>query len=255
LNDPSEIAHAHALIHEVINERLTVATHPASRELLVRSLNAIDPHDGMYQYFVFSFCEAADLLGQWRAYSSRGGGYAVGFDTRVVEGATDPSPALTLRKVIYDHGLQRDLIGTTIDHTLRKLEQVTGDSEIEKVSGTIAMFVSFLRDHFSEFHFSFKNRAFEEEREWRLIVQAGVAARDALLRDLRFRPVNGITVPYLSVQLSASAGPTAGKLPITRLVYGPTIDSRQAQHALRLLLDKHGYSFVTIASSQVPLRA
>jgi hypothetical protein len=255
LNDPSEIVHAHALIQLAIKDRLEIAQRPVSRELLSRALYAIDPNDGMYQYFVSSFCQEPDLLGQWRAYSRSGGGYAIGFDSLALQRTANPSPALTLRRVIYNHDQQRVLISQTLDDVMDSLEGVAGTKDPTEASALIALFVSFLRDHFAEFHFSFKNQAYKDEQEWRLIVQAGVAARDALLRDVCFREADGIPVPYLALGSDSLAGRPNGQLPLTNIVYGPAIDEQRAVHSVRMLLDKYGYSHVNMTSSEVPLRA
>jgi hypothetical protein len=255
LNDPSEIVHAHSLIQQTLDERLNTEEDLVGRELLTRARYAINPRDGMYQYFVVSFCEQSDLLGQWRAYSRRGGGYAMGFDAGVIKGLADPSPSVILRRVIYDHDLQRKFIAATIDRSVEKLKlTVRQESNEREVNGTIATFVGFLRDHFSEFHFTFKNLAFKEEQEWRLIVQADFTARDELLRDIKFRSASGVAVPYLALPLTTAADPAAMQLPLQSVVYGPTVESGRAEHGVRMLLDKYGYTYVTISSSQVPLR-
>jgi hypothetical protein len=252
LNDPSEVAHAHSLIQQVLSARLESSPPPLSRELFARSLRAINPHDGMYQYFVTSFCEAADLLGQWRAYSNYGGGYAIGFDARHLQLTADPSPALILRRVVYDHDHQRTLVERTIDETAAALEKACLGQTPNDATSSIALFVSFLRDHFSEFHFSFKNQAYKEEREWRLVVQTD--GGDAFMRDLYFRANGGILIPYLALGLGQLAGLPNGRLPLTDIVYGPAIDRSRAVHSLHLLLRKLGHAHVRITSSEVPLR-
>lgn len=256
LNDPSEIVHAHSIIQQVLEDRSEVEEHPSAKELLFRARYAINPDDGMYQYFVISFCEDADLLSQWRGYSNRGGGYALGCDTRKIKALADPSPALTLRRVIYDHDQQRELITITIDAALSELKRVVrADVDVLSANRIIPYFVMFLRDHFAEYHFSFKNLAFSEEKEWRLIVQTNSGAREAVLKDLQFRASAGIAIPYLPIALTNVSFEDGGRLPITQIVYGPTIDSQRAKHSLRDLLDKYGYFSASVESSQVPLRS
>jgi hypothetical protein len=255
LNDPSEITHAHSFIQQILEKKAEAEEHPVAKELLFRARYAINPADGMYQYFVISFCEDADLLSQWRGYSNRGGGYALGFDSKVIKELADPSPALTLRRVVYDHDQQRELINTTIDAALAELKDVMEPADDAKTADRIIpYFVMFLRDHFSEYHFSFKNLAFREEKEWRLIVQTNSGARERVLKDLQFRASGGIAVPYLPVGLMHDPTERGGRLPVTTVVYGPTVDSQRAKHSLRDALDKYGYTSVSIASSQVPLR-
>lgn len=256
LNDPSEIVHAHSIIQQALEDEAKAEEHPWAKELLFRARYAIHPDDGMYQYFVISFCEDADLLSQWRGYSNRSGGYAMGFDTRTIKALADPSPALTLRCVIYDHDRQRKLIASTIAAALAEFKRVVAsDAKEELANRIVPYFVMFLRDHFSEYHFSFKNLAFREEKEWRLIVQTDSASRQAVLKDLQFRAAGGIAVPYLPVALMSVPSEQGGRLPITRIVYGPTINAQRAKHSLRALLDKCGHDSASIESSQVPLRS
>jgi hypothetical protein len=248
--------HAHSIIQQILEEKAEAEDHLAAKELLFRARHAINPNDGMYQYFVISFCEDEDLLSQWREYSNRGGGYALGFDTRIIEELADPSPALTLRRVIYDHDQQRTQISATIDAVLTELKHlVRPTADVESANRIIPYFVMFLRDHLSEYHFSFKNLAFREEKEWRLILQTNFGARETVLRDMQFRASGGIAVPYVPIGLMSEPVERGGRLPITKIVFGPTVDSQRAEHSLRDALDKYGYPSASIASSQVPLRS
>ena len=79
----------------------------------------------------------------------------IGFDTTWMHEVALPSPTLAFRKVIYDPRLQRSLISRALDETIAKLEELAVSRAGSEINVLIATFVSFLRDHFSEFHFTF----------------------------------------------------------------------------------------------------
>jgi hypothetical protein len=254
LNDPSELTHAHDLIQEELASRMSATESSIDREFIGRAQRAINPHDGMQQYFAACFCEKSDLLSQWRAYSNRDGGYALGFATRQMERVAMPSPTLALRRVIYDHDTQRTLVANTLDATLAKLGELSSGMDLQSATSLIATLVSFLRDHLAEFHFSFKNQAFAEEREWRLVFMSQVWQRETLFEQLKFRPGHGSPIPYVSVDFADTVGPNASRLPLEHVVFGPTLDVHLAGRSLGLLLNTAGYASTEVASSSVPLR-
>ncbi len=97
------------------------------------------------------------------------------------------------------------------------------------------------------FVFSFKDPAWAEEQEWRAVY----VVPNGELEGVQFRPHAGVAVPYVSLAMGTDPG---GRLPIRRIVQGPTVDTETALRSLELLLASTGYPHVDITVSSVPLR-
>lgn len=101
-----------------------------------------------------------------------------------------------------------------------------------------------------------KDAAFEDEREFRVVVTASPDWKFVRYRASSF----GLT-PY--VELAAKPGsndmdfePAAGKenLPIRKVMIGPTSHQKRQRESLRNLLDARGYRDVEIEVSSIPFR-
>jgi hypothetical protein len=248
LNDPTELMHAHELIKEEVGPRIKRERDPIIKDLLRRVYHAIDPSVGSQHYFLTCFCRAGDRLSQWRAYTDRGGGYALGISAPQVLYMTKESPDLALRRVIYDHDQQRGLVRTILDRAISLLSDTTNGLTPEQASPTARIFGLFLADHLAEFHFSFKNQAFQEEEEWRVIHMTSID--DNEVGRLQFRALSGHLVPYVEVKLHAEAR----RLPLEKVMYGPTLRRERTERSLQWLLKKHGYPHASVEGSIVPLQ-
>ena len=86
LNDPSALRHGLSRVVEILKQKAAIG--PPECKLFAKQFGSLDEalHRSAH-YFVCSFSEAGDDLGQWRAYADNGQGYALGFDTRALEEA------------------------------------------------------------------------------------------------------------------------------------------------------------------------
>ena len=121
-------------------------------------------------------------------------------------------------------------------------------------NNTIAIAVSFLKDHLAEYLFTFKSATFAEEKEWRVVLNLWSSERNDRLSALEFRTVGGLAVPYFALDLSPASGVHTNMLPIASVRFGPTLHTELADRSLEMLLQKHGYSFAEVLGSNVPLR-
>jgi hypothetical protein len=243
MNDPREFLHGAEIMLQVMN-RMVKRKNPPQALLQVRGQVAAHIKEKFQNVRIFctSFCEAGDLLSQWRGYGDSGGGYALGFESACFFGRTSSErpPLRSLLRVLYDRRQQEDLVEGWG-------EAVAGG----RASASSPHFWRF----FSEALISFKDPAYVEEGEWRL-VQFGRAwsARKVWLHPVEFRERKGQIVPYADIDLSHSTGTYAGKLPISEIVHGPTQDPERSGKALRLLMEQCGYTGdqVSLRRSAVP---
>jgi hypothetical protein len=242
MNDPREFVHGAELILEVVEQRLAANPHPLLAA--VRDYVAIEiaEKDQNMRIFFVSFCSNGDLLSQWRGYGDTGGGYALGFRPELLfdpEDDVEGLPMRVLRRVIYKRIQQRRLVE-------RWLDAIIAAKTLTRQ----------LQRFFSEALICFKDGAYREEGEWRL-VQFGryQSSTESWSYPVSFRHRRGELIPYADLNLARNGGAYAGKLPIRNIVHGPTQDPGRSDKALRLLLESLGYendSGVTLLRSKVP---
>jgi hypothetical protein len=231
MNDPREFLKGAEVILGVI-DRLAKGKNPprAFRCLRKKVHRHIDEKLLNMRIFCVSFCTTGDLLSQWRGYGDAGGGYAVGFEPSFLFGQlqTEGPPLRLLRRVIYNREHQERIVAGW-GHA------VLGGA----VSDNDWLFWRF----FSQALASFKNSAYEEEGEWRLVQFGRVwSGREApWLYPVQFRERRGEIVPYAIIDLSQSE-PYPGRPPISKIVYGPTLHPERTEKALRLLTEDSGYA-------------
>jgi hypothetical protein len=247
MNDAEELAHSWRLMLEVLHEVKGRARSPAQVELIEEiELAARSKWAGYPDFYATSFTENGDLLSQWRAYGSSGGGYAIGFDAAQLVDASfrHTQSNRILNRVIYDEQSQLQMLRATADRMLELFATV--DPASAAVTSAMAGLFAALGEIVG-FVFSFKDPAWAEELEWRAVRTVPADERD----EVYFRPHGGIPVPYVTL---AVGNDTDGKLPIREIVVGPRADSETAVRSIELLLAKHCYSGVEITTSSVPLR-
>jgi hypothetical protein len=203
--------------------------------------NELTPPPGFVQppptrMFVTCFCEKPNLLSMWRSYTAQGGGFSLGFDgarladlqrANLVPGSFAPR----LVKVYY---------GTTLPKAMLRLLQAGGHVHAEWVLENMI-----------------KHKAFEEEREWRIIVA------DPPVSMMTFHRGNAtikVSIPVRTADRRRIPDPTLPSLqplplPLKKLVYGPTLrDDTALRKTLKWLLERYGYKDVAVEASRIPYR-
>jgi hypothetical protein len=213
-------------------------------EFCERAEAALDPFAWQRSIFAACFCENGDALGQWRAYAGPRGGYAVGLRTAVL-GTRYASVAL--RRVVYDQEKQQALTGALFDRALLLLRQVHGRS-----ADPVGLILEFLGDHVAELVGCFKQPAFFEDHEWRLLVVADTSYPGETLSQLRFRRAGGHIVPFVEIDVSPRAG--GGASPIAEVICGPLERAELSTRAIQLLLKKRAVTGARVRSSALALR-
>lgn len=240
MNDPREFLHGAELILQIVERRLEKKASQVLFDLREAVRLHFEEKRQNLRIFATSFCVNGDLLSQWRGYGDVGGGYALGFRPELLLGSEPEArpPLRVLRRVLYDRAEQERIIDEWLDAV---------DSTSKVPEGFWSAF--------SEAVVSFKDAAYAEEDEWRLI-QFGRAwhGSRAWLHPVEFRERKGRIIPYADLDLSKSRGAYASKLPISEIVHGPTQDVERSGKALRLLAEACGYSpeQLTLRHSQIP---
>lgn len=201
---------------------------------------------GLKNHFLIGaacFCLDGDILGQWRGYGGPGG-YSIGFDGHGVREANKANSRAFLSPIEYDPSEQdstlRESIGahlSTLDPKTTLPETVAHIVDTSILSGIVLSAAQF------------KDPAFREEREWRLITFEEMDTKDSRVK---FRSSGQGIVPYIPISLANSSG----LLPIRSVTVGPGADRERRIRAVRALLSSSGYSLndIEVISSNVPFR-
>lgn len=197
--------------------------------------------------FVLSFSAEADLLSQWRAYSNNEVGYALGFETnRLANLGSDQG--FRLAPCVYEREVQarkaEEFVEHQIEYFCTQRYRFDTDDEREK-TGWMSALVGEFCQHASMLAPEFKDRAFSEEREWRLI------SVPKSLREPAYgtRSGNRFLIPYYSLQLEWE-----GEFIVNEVIIGPSVDADLARDAASSFLSSHGVAHWTVGNSRIPYR-
>ena len=202
--------------------------------------------------YVFCLSEDDDLLSQWRGYGGQCGGYAVGFSgTRLREYFTQGRyEGQYLMKILYDEEKQKaeaKRVFRSIISIIDRVEEKCGAIDDK----TVTLFANEVGKRLQTAVFSeavrlrtmFKAKAFQEEREWRIVQFLHPAMEKP---EVQFRPGPKALTPYVELDL--------GIPPIERVTIGPRLDPNLSRQSLDRLFAKQKYPSVRIKSSDVPYR-
>ena len=240
LNDSEEFLGALDLMTKIIDEEWPKYSGPwkLARKIVEGGPSA----KSTVGTFVTSFSAKENSLEQWRAYGGRDGGFSIGFYKNSLE-ALGPNCEFNLRKCLYRDDEKAELVRSTL-----KTEIEEGESNRQALQemmidlGTHALLIAPI----------LKNRAFENEEEWRL-VSAPITLDD---RKIEFCHRHAMLIPYINVILgkpdrqgadpdgkavqadgrAAPSDPNLHLLPVRDVWIAPTPNSNLAERSLKALL-------------------
>jgi len=243
MNDRTEVQHSVGILRDVIG-----VNHDRHRDVGIdMMLIAAEQLYSILQIYVVCFCRDGDLLSQWRGYAGTSG-YALGFDSKVLKGLTGDHVLLT--PVVYDPQTQRRLISDLVgrwQEVFRRSDPGAFSRQIRALGAFVfAQALLFLAA-------SFKNDAFHEEDEWRLLYRRQMVVDDGSGIKIDYVERAGMVGSYATLHLPP---PTPQTIPVRHFVIGPTSDPPLAAFSLQAFLRSIGYSedLIQISSSVVPLR-
>lgn len=248
LNDATELDFANKKILGFVNSKLKHAFE-VDAELLRRSFSNTNQTDASQFFGAISFCEQDDLLSQWRGYAGSIGGVSIGFDSSKL--ATNAS---LLRKLVYKDSDQAFLANYILDKTVSLVRRDYGNSSVDELDRNkiLPLVSTFLSDYLNILVECFKNPAFSEEQEWRLVFPL---ARHLHLSGVKFRKSSDRIIPYIEFSRKNSSGTAEPSLPIVSLTIGPNNSPALNEKSLHLILEKYGYEHVEVRLSKTQLRS
>lgn len=253
LNDPSELSHGFSHAVNILNDR--AANGPPESKIFARYFS--DFHQrGMQEaahFFVCSFSTDDADLGQWRAYADNGRGYALGFDTKVLENVFTkedgiPIPNNCTFQVTYKDAALADIHRQLIESMFKLISLPRGkDLDSTSINAYMMKLSISLSVHVLRAALFFKHEAYSNEKEYRFLQ---VHRADLPPPNVKRRYRSYELVKYREFdwrRLSAGA--------LKRIVVGPAADQLKATRFALNCLDVFSVGDVEIACSKIPYRA
>jgi len=191
--------------------------------------------------FVCCLSAAENQLSQWRAYCKSGMGYSLGFNTNGLQAMQFGDSPLSLRRVFYGPEEQVHVGLETIAGYAQYIDALPEESWERDKTRLNQLFIGWLHSLL----IGMKSKAFSEEREWRLVYRDW----DFGTPKYSFRTSHsGMIVPYCPLRAPNN------RLPLTRIIVGPTNHSAIAIRSMEQLLRKFNYADVPVEFCDIPFR-
>lgn len=238
LNDEAEVGWALGKIRAHLG-RLRGRHRAEDFEVLGQGLER-----GQVVPFVCAMASDGDLLSQWRAYADDGYGVAIGFNSACLP-LRERDEGLGFYPVVYEPQEQDRLIAEALSAGLAQLDSLDSGS-----AGHRRAAAGLVR-RLQTYAVTFKNPAFAEEREWRL-VHLAVLARGG---DLNLRAGPAPLKQRSSrrrIYTYCEFGFDGGQAPLCELVLGPKCEIERFD--LDVLLRAAGLESVPLRRSSATYR-
>jgi hypothetical protein len=243
LNDPSELNHGFSLLLKALMNK---AVSPDAKNF-VQGLEDFVKRVGIRQsgnYFVCSFSESADDLGQWRAYADNGRGYVLGFDTSELETAftKDDQPGYAQTSpVTYDDAQLEGIHRQIVEKLFQLISLPCSSTAVQ------AEWYTFLTLKALNAGLYFKHEAYSNEQEYRFLEAHPIDQPVPSVR-IRYRPYSLIRYREFNWRHLASAA-------LKQIVIGPAADGQKAHQFARDCLRFFHSGTVKISRSNIPYRS
>ncbi len=256
MNDSSELSYTYGLTHEIISELRSKEKNENVQycfDCFGSYIKEGDLYNDFLDVFAFCLCQEGDQLSQWREYSEKGTGFSLGFDASMITGKhiNRYGNYYSLIKVIYNRSTQRKYLEDVIARCISELISLAKIAPDNQIPELVFEFCRVLDTGISTLAVQFKDPAFHEENEWRIVyIQPSIDIID----DIKFRYSNRLIIPYIELDLSAPVGSSNSRLPITKIFQGPQSHPEIGKYSLSLLLKQLKFDDIVVCQSSVPLR-
>jgi hypothetical protein len=160
-----------------------------------------------------------------------------------------------LLRLIYSPSDQDALIKQAIDAARAFFQKLLAGQVVKQEREAILGRANVRLSHFMmRAALSCKDECFSDEEEWRLVTGLHPAEEPSqnLLKLVGFRSGGGIVKPFLELPSKPS---DAWRLPLTKVLFGPTLRPSLTREALNFFMTRQGYATVSVDGSCVPLQA
>jgi len=246
LNDATEIRYAASKLREALSSLLPsmdeedISTRFAKRFIELLQDDDATPNSVGLPYFVTCFSTLEDDLSQWRSYGGGENGYAIGIRVKDLFGAANS----LVSRVIYDKERHLDLANQAAEATIRFYKEGI-DAGIQDWDN---VFINAWDNALTQLSPLIKDPGFELEKEIRLIHQLQVGE----IPDIRVLQRKTMMSRHFPMRFPAGAPIHRPRIPIQRIIVGPSRHKEISRISVDTLLRTHGYQTGMVTSSARP---
>jgi hypothetical protein len=246
LNDATEIRYAASQLREALSSTLPSMTEgePATgfvkRYIELLEDDGAVPNNVGLPYFVSCFSTLEDDLSQWRSYGGGENGYAIGFRAKDLFGVANSLVA----HVIYDKDKHATLASQAAESTIRFYKEGL-DHKIENWND---MFLNAWDSALTQLAPLIKDPGFRLEQEVRLIHQLQIVE----IADIRVLQRKTMMSRHFPIRYPAGGPSHKPRLPIYRVIVGPSRHKEISRISVDTLLRTHGYQGGLVSTSARP---
>lgn len=255
LNDKEEFFHGLEFATQLLPglhtrcDNQTKIVEAALERLAEQKATIVGHRHAITGIFTASFTEDGDLLSQWRGYTGSAG-VSLGFRAKDLETATNIGSStwfdrFVLRQCIYEDGEKADSVQEILEDAFEQSEQSNGD-EFDPV-----YWGSWFCNQMLSVICSFKNIAFREEREWRLIKLYPNWSSP----NIKVRASPQTLVPYFDAPIIFGERQETADICLDHIVIGPGEHQQLTEHSVRFATRNVGFDPLRISRSIIPYRS
>jgi hypothetical protein len=254
LNDPSELRHGISRAVSILMDK--AGSGPRETKVFADDFATfldrgveISAH-----FFVLSFSSDGDDLGQWRAYSDNGRGYALEFDGKALEEAFIKASGVripnnsTFRVNYDDDDVLADIHRRIIDGMFNLISLPRGKRmDDASIKAYMTDLLSKLSMHILTAALFFKHKAYKNEQEFRFLklFRYDVPPPDVKRRYRSYELVKYQEFDWRNVDAGA----------LKRIIVGPAADRNKATRFANECLAGFNPGAVKVTESKIPYRA
>ncbi len=245
LNDYNEFALARRLAEDEINNQLSQLTDELKKKLLELFKRKIFSVQRTHIY-LFSLSEEPDLLSQWMSYTSKTGGFSIGFESQYIQKSIH-NHNFFLAPCVYRRENQEVLIKELLDEKLTLLEKSLEDTYEDDIENLLSELSNKFQKSFVRVAPIIKDGSFSEEKEWRIISEPIFIDNQFV----NFRTGKSMIIPYFKLNIKNEKG----IIPINEIIVGPTPHGELSVNSVSGLINEKCYgTYCQITKSQIPYR-
>ena len=252
LSDSTEVTHGLELTEKLLTLKLDQRNSKEALSVLSNIQEKI--YDHIDQIYVTCFSEEGDLLSQWKGYGASGLGFSIEFNPKELFRTKRKFPFVNIeiKKVIYDLQQQQSMINAELDYAISNAEMLCGkypNDELAIVQTISSATAYYLRACILRF----KNEVFAEEKEWRAIYRNTQLSEEGN-QIAKFRTSRSDLIPYLELDISASAGKRTWNLPIRKIIVGSKQNFERIFKSIHIIRVNKHMGRIRVTKSKIPLQ-
>lgn len=257
MNDAREVNYFVNLMSRPPRARLTRDSVTHARNTIIselRSYLAARILKKNHSFFVVSLSAEGDLLSQWRSYTEHGQGLSIGFHPLAIREVAERQ-GFSIVKCRYDYA-EASAYANKLYQLIIDAAEAQGPHKalIDYGEGYYWVFAEFELE-LLRFCAVFKDPAFKEECEWRLISQVYERSNE---EKIKYRANGSFISPYIPLTLDGPRPDGEAGGPIVSINVGPTTEPSLIIDSVEETVRRSRLTYrdkIRVDASRIPLRA